>query len=88
MAVGHDDLETVGDPDVLLGKAGETPGANAKLLHYNELIHEKFLFLEEQTMKRLYRKKSLSLVSSDVIDVDTCILLEKAVSANQNYWNF
>ncbi|MHC5109401.1 MAG: ABC transporter permease [Planctomycetota bacterium] len=34
---GHEDLAKTGDPDVLLGKDGETLRANAKLLHYNEI---------------------------------------------------
>ncbi len=32
---GHENLAKVADPDVLLGKDGDTLRANAKLLQYN-----------------------------------------------------
>jgi putative ABC transport system permease protein len=37
---GHQDLDKVEDPDVLLKKEGETYIANAKLLQYNEITDE------------------------------------------------
>jgi len=37
---GHQDLSTVDDPDVLLGKEGNTYRANAKLMQYNEITAE------------------------------------------------
>ncbi len=37
---GHQDLSTVDDPDVLLGKEGNTYRANAKLMQYNEITPE------------------------------------------------
>ncbi len=37
---GHQDLQTVDDPDVLLRRDGRDYTANAKLLHYNEITEE------------------------------------------------
>ena len=37
---GHEDLANVQDPDVLLGRDGDTYRANAKLLQFNEITDE------------------------------------------------